>query len=149
MTLTDQIISKGLLVSSKSSKNQTKEFILTTSTNSFVHFLGESSAWQFAFENNWPLANDVLLVSKILLRYEEALRPRTLEISHVSQILTHEPQILVLSLLFNYYWTAKILLILQNLGKIRFLLQKKFKTTVYSGPKEKKEGCQNDEIMSD
>ena len=29
--------------------------------------------------------------------YEEALWPKILEISHASQILTHEPQILVLS----------------------------------------------------
>ena len=33
--------------------------------------------------------------------------------------------------------------------KIRFLLQKKVKPIAYLGPKEKKEGCQNDEIMSD
>ena len=46
---------------------------------------------------NEVLANDVLLVSKILLGYEEALWPNKLEISHASQILTHEPQILVLS----------------------------------------------------
>ena len=37
------------------------------------------------------------LVSKILLGYEEALWPKKLEISHASQILTHESQILVLS----------------------------------------------------
>ena len=43
------------------------------------------------------LANDVLLVSKILLGYEEALRPKKLEISHASQILTKDHQILVLS----------------------------------------------------
>ena len=40
---------------------------------------------------------DVLLGSKIVLGYEEALWPKELEISHVSQILTHEPQIWVLS----------------------------------------------------
>ena len=32
------------------------------------------------------IANDVLLVSKILLTYEEALRPKNLKISHASQI---------------------------------------------------------------
>ena len=34
-------------------------------------------------------------VSEILLGYEEALWPNKLEIIHASQILTHEPQILV------------------------------------------------------
>ena len=43
------------------------------------------------------LANDVLLVSKILLGYEKALWPKKLEISHASQILTNDRQILVLS----------------------------------------------------
>ena len=43
---------------------------------------------------NEMLANDVLLVPKILLGYEEALWPKKLEISHTSQILTHEPQLL-------------------------------------------------------
>ena len=43
------------------------------------------------------------LVSKILLGYEESLWPRKLEISNASQILTHEPQILVLSQSSNYY----------------------------------------------
>jgi len=44
------------------------------------------------------VANDVLLVSKILLSYkEEALWPKQLEISYASQILTNESQILVLS----------------------------------------------------
>jgi hypothetical protein len=42
------------------------------------------------------LANDVLLFSKILLGYEEALWPK-IEISHASQILTNDHQILVLS----------------------------------------------------
>ena len=39
------------------------------------------------------LANDVLLVSKILLGNEEALRPKKLEMSHASR----EPQVLVIS----------------------------------------------------
>ena len=36
-----QIISKGLLVSSHSPKKRTNEFVFTTTTNSFVRFLGE------------------------------------------------------------------------------------------------------------
>ena len=46
---------------------------------------------------NEYLANDVLLISKILLGYEKALWLKKLEIRDASQILTHEPQILVLS----------------------------------------------------
>jgi hypothetical protein len=46
---------------------------------------------------NEYLANDVVLLSKILLSYEEALWPKKLEISHASQILTNDCQILVLS----------------------------------------------------
>ena len=48
-------------------------------------------------------AHDVLLVSKILLGYEEALWPKKLEISPVSQILKNDHQILVLLQLSNYY----------------------------------------------
>ena len=47
--------------------------------------------------------NDFFLVSKILLGYEEALWPKKLEIRRPRQILTHEPQISVLSWLPNYY----------------------------------------------
>ena len=43
------------------------------------------------------LANNVLLLSIILLAHEEALWPKKLEISHASQILTNKHQILVLS----------------------------------------------------
>jgi hypothetical protein len=43
------------------------------------------------------LENDILLVSKMLLGYEEALWPKELKISHGSQILTNDRQILVLS----------------------------------------------------
>jgi hypothetical protein len=43
------------------------------------------------------LANDVLLVSKILLDIEDALWPKKLEISHAIQILTNDHQVLVLS----------------------------------------------------
>ena len=44
-----------------------------------------------------------LLVSKILLGYEEALWPKKLEISHASQILTNDCQILILS---KFYLTT-------------------------------------------
>ena len=37
---------------------------------------------------NSYLANDVLLVSKLLLGYEEALWSKKLDLSHASQILT-------------------------------------------------------------
>ena len=47
------------------------------------------------------MANDVLLLSKILSGYEEALWPKKLEISHASQILTNDCQILVLSYLIT------------------------------------------------
>jgi hypothetical protein len=43
------------------------------------------------------LANDVLLVAKILLGYGEAVWPKKLEISHASQILTNDRQMLALS----------------------------------------------------
>ena len=46
---------------------------------------------------NELLANDVLLISKILLDNEEAFWPKELEISRASQILTIDRQILVLS----------------------------------------------------
>ena len=38
--------------------------------------------------------NDVLLVSKILLGYEETLWLKKLDVSHDSKILTNDPQIL-------------------------------------------------------
>jgi len=41
--------------------------------------------------------NDVLLVFRILLGYEEALQPKKLDVSHATQILTSNRQILVLS----------------------------------------------------
>ena len=43
------------------------------------------------------LGNDVLLVSKMRLGYEGAFWPKELKISHASQILTKDPQILFLS----------------------------------------------------
>ena len=48
------------------------------------------------------------MVPRILLGYKEALWPKKMEISHASQILTQEPQILVLSYLTNYYCTEQI-----------------------------------------
>ena len=46
-----QIISKGLLVSSNSPKKQTNKFVFTTTTNSFVHFLGEFKDTKKSFRN--------------------------------------------------------------------------------------------------
>ena len=42
--------------SSISSKNWTKTCHILVRMNSFVRFLEEFTAWQFAFEINWPLA---------------------------------------------------------------------------------------------
>ena len=56
------------------------------------------------------LANYVLLGSKIVLGYEEALWPKKLETSHGSLILTNNCQILNLSLFCNYYCTLQNLL---------------------------------------
>ena len=47
----DQIISKGLLVSSNSPKKRTNEFVFTTTTNSFVRFLGEFEDTKKSFRN--------------------------------------------------------------------------------------------------
>ena len=52
---------------------------------------------------NSYLVNDILLVSRVFSGYEEALWPKKSEISHASQILTNDCQILVLSWLPNYY----------------------------------------------
>ena len=49
------------------------------------------------FEAEKIQTGDILLVSTILLGYEEALWPTKLEINHASQILTNARQILVLS----------------------------------------------------
>ena len=43
---------------------------------------------------NSYLANEVLLVFRVLLGYDEALWPKKLVISHASQILTNNRQIL-------------------------------------------------------
>ena len=50
-----QIISKRFFLAEDSSKKQTKTRRILVKTNSFVRFLEESSAWQLAFEINWPL----------------------------------------------------------------------------------------------
>ena len=46
-----QIILKGLMVSSKSPKKRTNEFIFTTMTNLFVRFLGEFEDTKKSFQN--------------------------------------------------------------------------------------------------
>ena len=46
-------------------------------------------------------------LTRVLLGHKEALWPKKLEISHASQILTNDFQILVLSQLSNYYCNAK------------------------------------------
>ena len=53
--LKGQIISKCFFLAEDSPKKRTKTRRILVKTNSFVRFLGESSAWQFAFEINWPL----------------------------------------------------------------------------------------------
>ena len=46
-----QIILKGLLISSFSPKKRTNDFVFTTSTNLFVHFLGEFEGTKKSFRN--------------------------------------------------------------------------------------------------
>ena len=43
------------MVFSISSKKRTKTHLIVVKTNSFVRFLEEFTAWQFAFKINWPL----------------------------------------------------------------------------------------------
>ena len=50
-----QIILKRFFLAEDSPKKRTKTRRILVKMNSFVCFLGESSAWQFAFEINWPL----------------------------------------------------------------------------------------------
>ena len=47
-----QIISKRFFLAEDSPKKRTKTRHILVKTNSFVHFLGESSASQFVFEIN-------------------------------------------------------------------------------------------------
>ena len=47
----DQIISKGLLVSSNSPKKRTNEFVFTTTKNLFICFLGEFDDTKKIFQN--------------------------------------------------------------------------------------------------
>ena len=51
----DQIISKGLLVSSNSPKKRTHEFVVVVKTNSFVCYLGELEDTKSPFKIFWPL----------------------------------------------------------------------------------------------
>ena len=51
LSIKGQIISKGLLVSSNSPKKRTNEFVFTTTTNSFVRFLGEFEDTKKTFRN--------------------------------------------------------------------------------------------------
>ena len=66
------------------------------------------------------LANDVFLVYRILLGYEEALWPKKLDISHAIQTLTNDCQILVLSHLPNNYFTNDIFFFRTQLIKPHF-----------------------------
>ena len=50
-----QIVSKRFFLAEDSSKKWTKTRRILVKTNSFVRFLEESSAWQFAFKIKWPL----------------------------------------------------------------------------------------------
>jgi hypothetical protein len=66
------------LESSISSKKQTKTRRIVVKTNSLVHFLEEFTAWQFAFEINWPLAKVRILVTKYLKLSANVIYERTL-----------------------------------------------------------------------
>ena len=68
-----QIISKGLLVSSNSPKRRTNEFVFTTTTNSFVPFLGEFEDTKTSFQNY--LTFRVLIPLSIVL-FSKYLRPK-------------------------------------------------------------------------
>ena len=55
-----QIISKRFFFSGRGFfQKRTKTIRILVKTNSFVRFLRESSAWQFAFEINWPLSTEL------------------------------------------------------------------------------------------
>ena len=58
-TIKGQIISKRFFLAKDSSKKRTKTRRTLVKMNSFVRFLEESLAWQFAFEINWPLIQTV------------------------------------------------------------------------------------------
>ena len=58
-----QLISKGLFgvfnfFQKKKNENKSTWGIIVVRSNSFVRFLEEFTAWQFAFELNWPLAQE-------------------------------------------------------------------------------------------
>ena len=109
--------------SSISSKKLTKTRRILVKTTSLVHFLEEFSAWQFAFEINWPLVcfaasksdslvfpfkwnigasdtsvfqllNDIFLVSEILLGHEHYVQK--MGDGPTGQMLTNDQQILVI-----------------------------------------------------
>ena len=52
-----QIISNDFFLAKDSPKKRNKTGRILVKTNAFVRFLGESSAWLFLFEINWPLCN--------------------------------------------------------------------------------------------
>ena len=56
LLLKGQLIWKQTNQAEDSPKKRTKTRRTVVKTNSFVRFLGESLAWQFVFEINWPLA---------------------------------------------------------------------------------------------
>ena len=66
------------------------------SAQCFFHIFHIESVIGDQEDRSRGVTSSSFLVSKIL-GYEEALWPKKLKISHASQILTHEPQILVLS----------------------------------------------------
>ena len=76
-----QITSKGLLVSSSSPKKRKNEFIFTTTTNSFVRFLGEFK--KSPFEIIWPLTRTLTFDQSRPLRM---LRSRVNHESQMSQV---------------------------------------------------------------
>ena len=66
------------MVASISSKKRTKTRRIVVKTNSFVRFLEEFTAWQFAFEINWPLKNIYyrkISVEKFLILSQKEIGP--------------------------------------------------------------------------
>ena len=51
-----KISKRFFFLAEDSSKKRTKTRRILVKTNSFIRFLEEFMAWQFAFEINWPLA---------------------------------------------------------------------------------------------
>ena len=72
--------------SSISSTKWTKTRLILVKTNSFVRFLEEFMAWQFAFEINWPLAvikyyDDIICVFCTLVQWTMSILPEIIPIS--------------------------------------------------------------------